>query len=314
MKIRLGYACVSETLKGITSSTPYPYSKFLKDENHFEILDQIIRSNLSDLEHLIDYNIKNNIHVFRLSTNIIPLVTVHEFTYDYLTPYLDIYRRIGKKIKDADMRVDFHPDQYTILNSTRMEVLENTKKSLIYQYQLLDALGVKNKILLLHIGSNVFGKKASISRFIHQFQTLPKEIQNCIAIENDDKIFTIEDTLEVSKKLNVPIVLDYHHYLCNQDGDILPHLDEILSSWRENTPKIHFSSPKSKLKKEFRSHHDYIDSDHFILFLEMIKKYPYDVDIMIEAKKKDEALFRLVRELKYKTNYEFIDETTFLLK
>ena len=32
---------------------------------------------------------------------------------------------------------------------------------------------------------------------------------------------------------------------------------------------------------------------------------------MIEAKMKDEALFRLVRELKYKTNYKFIDETTF---
>ena len=32
---------------------------------------------------------------------------------------------------------------------------------------------------------------------------------------------------------------------------------------------------------------------------------------MIEAKAKDEALFRLVRELKYKTNYTFIDDTSF---
>ena len=32
---------------------------------------------------------------------------------------------------------------------------------------------------------------------------------------------------------------------------------------------------------------------------------------MIEAKGKDEALFRLVRNLKYKTNYKFIDDTTF---
>ena len=34
---------------------------------------------------------------------------------------------------------------------------------------------------------------------------------------------------------------------------------------------------------------------------------------MIEAKKKDEALFKLVRELKYKTNFKFIDETTFIV-
>lgn len=35
---------------------------------------------------------------------------------------------------------------------------------------------------------------------------------------------------------------------------------------------------------------------------------------MIEAKGKDDALFRLVRELKYKTDYKFINSTTFLVK
>lgn len=34
---------------------------------------------------------------------------------------------------------------------------------------------------------------------------------------------------------------------------------------------------------------------------------------MIEAKKKDEALFRLVRELKYQTEIIFLDETSFIL-
>ena len=34
---------------------------------------------------------------------------------------------------------------------------------------------------------------------------------------------------------------------------------------------------------------------------------------MIEAKAKDMALFKLTRELKYKTNYKFIDETTFIV-
>ena len=34
---------------------------------------------------------------------------------------------------------------------------------------------------------------------------------------------------------------------------------------------------------------------------------------MLEAKFKDDALFKLVRELKYKTNYKFIDETSFFV-
>ena len=46
---------------------------------------------------------------------------------------------------------------------------------------------------------------------------------------------------------------------------------------------------------------------------ELIKKYNTDVDIMLEAKMKDEALSRLVRELKYKTNYNFIDDTSFIV-
>ena len=32
-----------------------------------------------------------------------------------------------------------------------------------------------------------------------------------------------------------------------------------------------------------------------------------------EAKKKDEAMFRLIRELKYKTNCKFIDDTSFIV-
>ena len=34
---------------------------------------------------------------------------------------------------------------------------------------------------------------------------------------------------------------------------------------------------------------------------------------MLEAKAKDEAVFRLIRQLKYKTNYKFIDDTSFLV-
>lgn len=310
MRIRLGYACISNTLDKITPSSTYTYSAYLKDNDHDVKLDQIILSNLEDLEKLIDYNIKNNIHFFRLSSKLIPLATMKEVKFDYLDKYKSIYERIGKKIKDNNMRVDFHPDQFTVLNSTNKNVVLNTLEILKYHYYLLDVLGIKPKILVLHIGSNVFGKEKSIQRFIYQFNQLPNYLKECIVIENDDKIFTIQDCLSIHKVLKIPIVLDYHHYICNP-SDI--SFMDIFSSWSSINPKVHFSSPKSKLKKEFRSHNDYIDSDDFINFILKIKDLPFDIDIMIEAKKKDEALFRLIRELKYKTNYHFIDETTFIV-
>ena len=87
---------------------------------------------------------------------------------------------------------------------------------------------------------------------------------------------------------------------------------KTISTWQQ-TPKMHFSSPKSKFKKEMRSHHDYIYSDEFIKFLGCLKSLGNDIDIMIEAKKKDEAMFRLIRELKYKTEIKFLDDTSFVL-
>ena len=112
------------------------------------------------------------------------------------------------------------------------------------------------------------------------------------------------------------MVFDYHHFICNHDENerFEDYIKDIFFFCKQETPKIHFSSPKSKLKKEFRSHHDYINSDSFIKFIEKIKFLNRDFDVMIEAKAKDDALFRLVRELKYKTNYKFIDETTFEIR
>ena len=147
-----------------------------------------------------------------------------------------------------------------------------------------------------------------------------KEIKSGLNIlwfgrEYDDKIFTIEDTLTISNNLDIPIVLDYHHFNCNHTNEnIEEFIHQVFSTWKDKTPKIHFSSPKSKLKKEFRSHSDYINVDEFIDFIEKIKFINKDFDIMLEAKAKDDALYRLVRQLKYKTNYKFLDESSFIVK
>lgn len=313
MLIRLGYACVSETLDHVTSSSTYTYTNFLKEQD-YKKLDQIIKSNLEDLKKILLYNKKNNIHFYRLSSKIIPLATKKEVEFDYIKKYQKEYREISKIMKDTNMRVDFHPDQFCVLNSVKKEVVESTAESLEYHYQLLDAFGIKNKILVLHIGSNTFGKEKSLQRFINNFRKLPEHIQKCIAVENDDKIFTVEDCLYLNKILGIPIVLDYHHHLCNHDNDeLFSYIDKIFKTWKEKTPKMHFSSPKNKTKKEFRSHHDYIDVESFLTFLSSLKKYSKIdcLDIMIEAKKKDEALFRLIRNLKYSSSYSFIDDTSF---
>ena len=306
MKIRLGYACITNCLDS-TSSSPYTYGEYLK-YGDMEKLDRVIVSNLKSLEEIIYYNIKNNIHFYRISSKLIPLATKDDVNFDYIYKYKKYYNKIGKKIRDSKMRVDFHPDQYCILNSVKEDVIYNSIKILEYHYKLLDALGVNDKVLILHVGSSTFGKDNSIKRFINSYNKLPLSLKKCIAIENDDKVFNVSDVIKISNNTGIPIVLDYHHHMCNKSNI---DINAIFDSWGDKVPKVHFSSPRGK--KDFRSHNDYINGDNFICFIEFLKKYDRDVDIMLEAKCKDDSLFRLVRYLKYKTTYNFIDDTSFVL-
>ena len=306
MVVRLGYACISRTVNG-SSSSPFTYSEYLKG-NDMDKLDRVIVSNLNVLNDIIDYNIKNNIYFYRMSSRIIPLATKDDVIFDYIDRYSYYYKMIGKKIRDNNMRVDFHPDQFCVLNSVKKDVFDNSVKILIYHYNLLEAFGIRDKVLVLHVGSNSFGKDNSIRRFINNFNKLPLYLRSSIAIENDDKVFTVSDVIKISKETGIPVVLDYHHHLCNKSDF---SFDDVFNSWGSRRVKVHFSSPKNK--REYRSHSDYIDGDDFIEFLKVLKKYDRDVDVMLEAKCTDDSLFRLVRYIKYKTNYKFMNDTSFYL-
>lgn len=292
--IRLGYACICNSIEEHMHTITY--TNYLKDKNK---INDIVKQNFEALKKILTYNNKNNIHFYRLSSNFIPCASIIE--YDYPNIFKNEFKEISKLIKG---RFDMHLSEYCILNSTNKEVVKRSIDEIKYHYKLLKSFKVKPN-LIIHIGSKSFGKENSITRFINNFNKLPNYLKNTLLIENDDKVFNVEDTLKLCQKIKRPMVLDVHHHNCNKtEKDLSNYLNEIFNTW-DTTPKIHFSSPKNK--KDFRAHNDYINSDDFINFIKLIDR---DIDIMLEAKAKDDALFRLVRELKYKTNYNFIDETT----
>ena len=314
MKVRLGYVALSKALDDVTTSSTITYTNYINKNYNTSKLLEITKNNLDSLYEIIKYNVKNNFHFYRLTSKLVPLATHDKVYFDYITPLLDEYKKIGKLINDNNIRVDTHPDQYAVLNSMVSKIVKNTVEILEYHYKIMDAIGIKDKIIILHVGSSACGKKASITRFINNFNKLPDHIKKCIAVENDDKVYNIKDVLGLCHKINVPMVLDYHHFICNNEKeDINDYLKEIIDTWNGKIPKMHFSSPKSKLKKEFRSHSDYINKECFIKFINILKKQDKDIDIMLEAKAKDDAVSRLARCLKYETNYKFLDETTFII-
>lgn len=314
MKIRLGYVALPLTCKELNYST-VTYTQFKKLDiiEKLDRIDKVIMTNLERLQKILLYNHSNHIHFYRTTSHLVPFLSLDKISFDYLNPYKEEYQKIGRQLKEWNMRMDIHPDQFMVLNSIQKEVLENTIRYLTRQAQIVKAMKIETPIMILHVGSSIPSKEEAMKRFIDQFNLLPKDVQAMIALENDDKIYQVEDVLWLCEKLNIPMVLDYHHFLCNNKGvKIELFLKRIFNTWEKTKqiPKVHFSSPKSKRKKERRSHHDYIDFKEFYDFLNVLKKENRDVDIMIEAKKKDLALFKLLREIKYKTDYLFLDETT----
>lgn len=295
MKIRLGYACISMCLKCSTSSLlTYTHFKKLGDSG-YDKLHQVIISNFKCLEEILKYNIKNDIKFYRLSSHIIPLLT-HPSVYVDLNKYESYFKNIGRIINDNKIRVDMHVDPYYVLNSINEDVVKSTINICKIYHNMFKLMEIKSN-LIFHIGGKTISKEEGIKRFVDNFELLDKDIQKLILIENDDKIYNIKDCVNISKVTGCKIVFDYHHYNCNNEGEnIRNYLDYIFNTY-DGVPKVHFSSPKDR--KNYRAHHDYVNIDEFIKFLNLLKEYNRDIDIMIESKMKDDALFRIIRQLKY---------------
>lgn len=116
--------------------------------------------------------------------------------------------------------------------------------------------------------------------------------------------------LKICDEVEIPMVLDLHHQCTNNDEDIFPYLSAIFSTWNKEKipPKIHLSSPKDE--KSFRSHADFVEIESFLSFIENAKGLNRNFDVMIEAKEKDAALFHLMDDIKNKTDFKFINQST----
>ena len=293
MRVRLGYVAISKKLgKKVTSSSTVTFSNYNKialPDKKLEKLKSVAASNLKDLETIIRYNIENDIHFYRITSALIPLVTHPEVGYWGHREFLKKdFEYVGKLINASKMRVDTHPDEFNVINSINPKVVENTKINLLRQAEWFE-------------DSN--------------FNDFPIEVKSKIIIENDDKTYTAQETLNLCNELNLPMVLDVHHHNCNNNGEnIYELIPKIFLTWRNEKlpPKIHFSSPRNG--ENDRKHSDFIDPKAFVTFLENIKPFNTDIDIMLECKEKDLALFKLTTDIKeLKPEYKWVDKSTFIV-
>lgn len=318
MKIRLGYVAISMRLgKKITSSSTVTFANYNKlntAEKKAEKLRSVALSNLTDLSRILEYNGENHVHFYRITSALVPLVTHPEVGYwGHREIFEKDFKHIGNIIKKYNMRVDTHPDEFNVINSTNPRVVLNTKTNLICQTEWFQDMNYKEGKMVIHVGGATGGKEEGIKRFITNFSQYPDEITSRIIIENDDKTYTAKEVLNLCETLKTPMVLDVHHHNCNNNGESLEDmLEAVFNTWNNEKlpPKIHFSSPREHEKD--RKHADYINPYDFTEFLDKAKKFDRDFDIMLECKQKDDALFKLADEIEeIKPQYNRVDKTTF---
>lgn len=119
----------------------------------------------------------------------------------------------------------------------------------------------------------------------------------------------VKEVLNLCKILNILMVVDVYYYNCNNNGELIQDmLEEIFNIWNreELLFKIYFLILRDYEKD--RKYLDYINVIDFIEFIEKVKKIDRDFDVMLECKKKDEVLYRLVEDIKnIKLWYKWID-------
>jgi len=311
---------MSTELKNASPSQTMTFTQFQKiDDKEAAIrkLERIALSNLHNTLRLLKHSAASDIHFYRLTSRLIPLANHEELLdWNYIKPLKEPLREIGDFTKKHKIRVDFHPDHFVLINSKEKHILKNSISTLTLHYLLLKSMGIDpTHRCVMHVGGNYKDTELSLERFVKNWMDVPKRIQNMIMLENDDTSFTLEDTLYLCEKLDIPLVFDYHHHLAHhQDVNWENSWNRVVQTWRHSPLpiKMHISSPKSD--KDFRHHADYIDIDMFFRFLHVIKGSIPQIDCMIEAKKKDEALFKLMDEVKIRKDVEIIDGSSFSLK
>lgn len=310
MRVRFGYVSHALSLYDCSPSKTLTFTKYktMDKEERLNKLKELTSINIKNTLRALHYNIAQGIPLYRMSSSMVPLATHPEVEFDYLTIFRNQFIEIGEFVKSHNLRVSFHPNQFTLFTSDKPHITENAIVDMRYHYDVLNTMGIVDKsVINIHVGGAYGNKDLATTRFHENIKKLPAHIKQQMTLENDDKTYNTSETLEICVKEDIPLVFDYHHHLANQcDESIEELLPKIYRTWaqKELLPKIHISSPKSE--KEFRSHSDTIQIDFVKPFFEIAKKIGQDIDVMIEAKKKDLALLQLMEELSKLRGYKRI--------
>ncbi len=217
--------------------------------------DPHLKCSLEEVSKILDYLAKEKLDMYRLSSDLAPYATHPDMPqFHNMVAESDAeLAAFGKKARELDIRLSFHPSQYVLLNSPDPALTDKSIWDLSSQAEMLDRMGLDDEaVMITHVGGVYDDHDASRARWIEGWEKCPEHVRRRLVLENDDIRFSAADALWIHERTGVRLVFDYQHFWClNPERlDMRATFEKFLATWPEGVrPKMHFSSPRTEMRE-----------------------------------------------------------------
>ena len=290
--MKIGYPCINRGIGCSTNST------FRLASYSEERLIQKVENNLNCLFKILQYNVEKGFYFFRISSDLVPFASHPVCAFDWVGHFGGQLRKVGKFIKEHNIRISMHPDQFVLINALKDDVVERSVKELDYHCTVLDKMALDSTAKIqIHVGGVYGDKRQAIERFADRYKSLSVTLRRRLIVENDDRLYSLKDCLGVHEKTTIPILFDvFHHQWLNNGESLRRGLALAGQTWKKSDglPMVDYSNQQPGQRP--RTHAKTIDLRLFQKFLNQSKGL--DFDIMLEIKDKEKSGLKALEVLK----------------
>ena len=219
------------------------------------------------------------LRMLRLGSDILPVYTEPTYSYFWQQPYVKTYcerafAEVGRVARAMDVRLDFHPGQFTVLASESDDIVSRSIEEFEYHVDMARWMGYGKTwhdhgfTINVHISGRrgPDGIRAVLSR-------LSPEARNLITIENEENAHGLDAILQLHDCC--ALVLDIHHHWV-KSGEYIQADDDrvrrVIDSWRGTRPLIHYSLSREDVVSKFVANEQHVLLDMDRLLTEGYKK------------------------------------------
>ena len=172
---------------------------------------------LAYLRDIFEYLHKSGIRFYRLSGQLAPYSTHPLYTHFHqqIEECETELAAVGDLARQYQLRLTLHPAHYVQMSSPESAQIQRAVIELDAATALLDAMGLGvGAVVVVHVGGTYGDRLAGRQRFVQTFHGLPAPARRRLALEHDDRSYSLQDALWIHQRTGIRVVLDTLHHLC----------------------------------------------------------------------------------------------------